>query len=121
MFADLLKAIQNYETIIIHRHSRPDGDALGSQIGLKYLIQNNFPEKTIYIVGDGPGYLGFMDGAVMDVIPDSAYNDALAIILDTSSAQLISDDRFTKAAMTARMDHHIFQGKIAQVEVCDST
>ena len=121
MFAELLKAIQNYETIIIHRHSRPDGDSLGSQIGLKYLIQNNFPEKTIYIVGDGPGYLGFMDGAVMDVIPDSAYNDALAIILDTSSAQMISDDRYTKAAMTARMDHHIFQGQIAQVEACDST
>ena len=121
MFKELLHVIQKYNTIIIHRHSRPDGDALGSQIGLKYLIQNNFPDKTVYIVGDGAGYLSFMDGAVMDEIPDSIYDDALAIILDTSSAQLISDDRYSKAAMTARMDHHIFQGKIAQVEACDSS
>ncbi len=121
MFKELLYVIQKFDTIIIHRHSRPDGDALGSQIGLKYLLQNNFPDKTVYIVGDGAGYLSFMDGAVMDEIPDSIYDDALAIILDTSSAQLISDDRYTKAAMTARMDHHIFQGKIAQVEACDSS
>ena len=121
MFADLLKAIQKHETIIIHRHSRPDGDALGSQIGMKYLIENNFPHKSVYIVGDGPGYLGFMDGAIMDEIPDGTYDGALAIILDTSSAHMISDERYTKATMTARMDHHIFQGKIAQVEACDST
>jgi len=121
MFKALLEAIQAYDTIIIHRHSRPDGDALGSQIGLKYLLQKNFPHKTVYIVGDGPGYLGFMDGAVMDDIPDSTYDHALAIILDTSSPQLISDERYTKAAMTARMDHHIFQGQIAQVEACDSS
>lgn len=121
MFKKLLQTIQSYDTIIIHRHNRPDGDALGSQIGLKYLLQTNFPHKTVYIVGDGPGYLGFMDGAVMDDIPDSTYDGALAIILDTSSPHLISDDRYTKAAMTARMDHHIFQGQIAEVEVCDST
>ena len=121
MFKELLHAIQDHETIIIHRHSRPDGDALGSQIGMKYLIQNTYPQKSVYIVGDGAGYLSFMEGAVMDEIPDSTYNGALAIILDTSSPQLISDDRYTKAAMTARMDHHIFQGQIAQVEACDST
>ena len=121
MFKELLQAIQAHDLIIIHRHSRPDGDALGSQIGLKHLIQNTFPGKMVYIVGDGAGYLSFMDGAIMDQIPDSTYDHALAIILDTSSAQLISDDRYTKAAMTARMDHHIYQGQIAQIEVCDSS
>ena len=121
MFKPLLQAIQAYDTIIIHRHSRPDGDALGSQIGLKHLIWHNFPEKTVYIVGDDPGYLSFMDGAVMDDIPDSAYENALAVILDTSSAALISDERYKLAPMTARMDHHIFQGKIADVEACDDS
>mgnify|MGYP002510213317 CR=1 FL=1 len=35
MFEAILREIQSYDTIILHRHSRPDGDALGSQFGLK--------------------------------------------------------------------------------------
>ncbi len=121
MYRALLQAIQSHQTIIIHRHSRPDGDALGSQIGLKHLILHNFPDKTVYTVGDMTGYLSFMQDSCMDTIPDSAYKGALAIILDTSSPQLISDDRYTLAAATARVDHHIFQGQIAEVELVDST
>ena len=121
MYHALLKLIQSYQTIIIHRHSRPDGDALGSQIGLKHLILHNFPQKTVYTVGDEAGYLSFMQDSCMDIIPDSTYNDALAIILDTSSPQLISDDRYTLAAATARIDHHIFQGEIAATELIDSS
>ena len=121
MFQDLLKVIQTYDTIIIHRHSRPDGDAVGSQIGLKHLILENFPGKTVYTVGDSAGYLSFMDDSQMDEIPDSTYEGALAIVLDTSSAQLISDDRWKLAAATARMDHHLFLGQIAEVEATDSS
>ena len=45
MFNKVLKAIREHETIIIHRHSRPDGDALGSQIGLKEAIKATYPRK----------------------------------------------------------------------------
>ena len=121
MFQNMLNTIQKYTTIIIHRHSRPDGDALGSQIGLKYLLQENFPEKTVCMVGDGAGYLSFMDGAVMDTVPDSAYEGALAILLDSSSPQLISDDRWKTAAATARFDHHMYQGKFTDIEIADNS
>ncbi len=30
----ILEAIQKYQTIIIHRHQRPDPDAIGSNWGL---------------------------------------------------------------------------------------
>ena len=121
MFQEVLQAVKAYDTIIIHRHNRPDGDALGSQIGLKHLLLENFPHKQIYIVGDDPGFFGFMEGAVMDEIPDDTYNGALAIILDSASTHLISDDRYTLAEKTVRLDHHIFCGKIADVEVIDTS
>ena len=121
MFQEVLQAVKAYDTIIIHRHNRPDGDALGSQIGLKHLLLENFPHKQIYIVGDAPGFFGFMEGAVMDEIPDDTYNGALAIILDSASTHLISDDRYTLAEKTVRLDHHIFCGKIADVEVIDTS
>ena len=49
---EILKKIKEYQKIIIHRHSNPDLDALGSQIGLKEALKLNFPEKEIYAVGD---------------------------------------------------------------------
>ena len=121
MFEAILREIQNHDTIIIHRHYRPDGDALGSQFGLKYILEANFPHKTVYAVGDDPGNYRFIGSGILDEIPDSAYEGALAIILDSGAASLISDDRYRLAATTARIDHHIFTGKIADVEVIDST
>lgn len=121
MFEGILQAIGNHDTIIIHRHNRPDGDALGSQIGLKHLILDNFPNKTVYAVGDDPRFFSFMTDSVMDTIEDAAYEKALAIILDSASRPLISDDRYTLAAKTARIDHHIFCEKIADVEVVDTS
>ena len=120
MFEQVLEKIKAYPTIIIHRHTNPDGDALGSQIGLKHIIQANFSEKTVYTVGDEAGRYAFMADSVMDEIADEVYEDALAIILDTSARKLISDDRYEKAAMTVRMDHHLFCEKIADIEVVDS-
>lgn len=121
MFEAILKEINAYDTIILHRHSRPDGDAMGSQIGMKHLLTENFPAKKVYTVGDDAGYLHFMEDSVMDELPDEAYNGALAIILDCGSAHLVSDDRWKTAARTVRFDHHIFSGKFADVEAVDSS
>ena len=62
MFQKALELIKKYDVIVIHRHTNPDGDALGSQIGLKALIQENFPDKTVYIVGDETKRYAFMEG-----------------------------------------------------------
>ncbi len=121
MFEPIIKLIQKYDTIIIHRHTNPDGDALGSQIGLKHIIKDSFPEKTVYVVGDASRRYGFMEDSVMDEISDEVYNGALAIILDTSAKALICDDRYTLAEATARIDHHLFCEEIAQIEVTDSS
>ena len=121
MFELIRDAIAAHQTIILHRHTNPDGDALGSQIGLKHLILANYPDKTVYMVGDGAGRYGFMEDSIMDEIPDSAYQGALAIVLDTSAKSLISDTRYTLAAQTARIDHHIFVEKIADIEATDDT
>ena len=121
MFEQFLDLIKEFDTIIIHRHHHPDGDAMGSQIGMKHIIKENFPEKTVYTVGDEPKHFGFMADSVMDDIPDSTYDGALAIILDTATPHLISDDRYRLAAKTVRFDHHIFCDKIADEEVVDTT
>ena len=121
MFEEVLRLIEAYDTIIIHRHNRPDGDALGSQIGLKHIILENYPHKTVYTVGDEARFFGFMEDSVMDSIPDSAFSGALSIILDSGSSHLISDSRYPLAEKTARIDHHFFCEKIADTEVIDTS
>ena len=121
MFEQVLAQIRAYDTIIIHRHNRPDGDAIGSQIGLKHIILENFPGKTVYMVGDEAKRFAFLADSGMDTVPDEEYRGALAIILDTSAKALISDDRYTLAEKTVRIDHHIFCEQVADIEVTDTS
>ena len=121
MFESIRSLIEQYDTIILHRHTKPDGDAIGSQIGLKHLILDNFPGKRVFAVGDGAGRYAFMEDSTPDEVADEVYNGALAIVLDTSARALISDTRYILAAMTARIDHHIFCEQIAAEEVTDTS
>jgi len=121
MYHQILEQIKKHNRIILHRHNKPDGDALGSQIGLKHILKTNFPDKEIYVVGDAAGHYSFMDDVQMDEIPDEVYAGSLAIILDCGGRHLISDSRFETAATTVRFDHHIFAEKIADYEVVDTS
>ena len=121
MFEAVLQEIKNADRIIIHRHSKPDGDALGSQIGLKHLILENFPGKEVYMVGDPAGRYAFMKDSVMDEIPDSLYEGSLAVILDLAARHLVSDDRYSLAKRTVRIDHHIYCETFTDVEVVDTS
>lgn len=100
----LFQKIEEYDTIIIHRHSRPDGDALGSQLGLKAALELNFPNKHIYAVGDTTKKYAFI--GEMDEIDDEKYNGALAIICDVAVEAMVSDNRYKLAKEVFVIDHH---------------
>ncbi|MGZ9835811.1 DHH family phosphoesterase [Streptococcus sp. V940] len=100
----ILEKIKEYDTIIIHRHMKPDPDALGSQVGLKALLTHHFPEKTIKVVGYNEPTLTWM--AEMDTVQDSDYHGALAIICDTANRPRIDDKRYEQADFTIKIDHH---------------
>ena len=117
MFDKILALIEQYDRIIIHRHKNPDGDALGSQLGLFHIIKDSYPNKEVYVVGDMTPRYSFMLTRPMDEISDELYEGALAIVLDTSAKSLISDERYTRAEATARMDHHLFVEKICDEEL----
>ena len=103
MYKKILNAIKEFDTIIVSRHSRPDLDALGSQLGLKQLLIDNFPEKIIYAVGDmaKPCFLGSMDE-----IDDSVYENALVIYTDVSVDNMIAKIPYQKAKKVICIDHH---------------
>ncbi|MGI6782465.1 MAG: DHH family phosphoesterase [Acholeplasmataceae bacterium] len=111
------KKIEQYNTIIIHRHTRPDLDALGSQLGLKEAILATYPHKNVYVVGDENNLSRV---GVMDQIDDSKYHGALVFIVDVAITKLIADDRYHLASEIIIIDHHTnptdIDGAIAYID-----
>ena len=121
MYEEALELIKQYDRIVVHRHTRPDGDAIGAQTGLCALIRDNFPEKKVSAVGDAPGRYGFVPGSAPETLSDEDFGGALSIILDCSASSLVSDGRYALAARTLRMDHHLFCEKLCDVEIVDTS
>lgn len=101
---DIIQTIKEYETIIIHRHVRPDPDALGSQAGLKEMIRQSFPSKNVYAVGENDPSLTFL--TQMDQIDNGLYENALVIVCDTANIARICDDRHQLGKKLIKIDHH---------------
>jgi len=111
--------IEAADMIIIHRHERPDPDALGSQFGLQLTLQHQFPEKTVLSAGEMAASLSFM--GELDQIDDVLYKKALVVILDTANQARIDG----KVAMTGKdvikIDHHPDEDPYAPVQLVDTT
>ena len=82
--------IKQAKTIIIHRHQRPDPDAIGSQLGLAAIIKASFPAKRV--LTPGKQYHGFDWLGQMDEVTEADYQDALVLILDTANQPRIDGE-----------------------------
>ncbi len=100
----IIDTIKAYDTIIIHRHVRPDPDALGSQGGLKEIIKETYPDKKVYAVGEEDPAFTFL--IRMDEIEDKVYENALVIVCDTANTGRISDNRYQLGERLIKIDHH---------------
>jgi bifunctional oligoribonuclease and PAP phosphatase NrnA len=100
----ILKTIMSYDTIIIHRHIRPDPDAYGSQGGLAEVLKASFPEKSIYTVGKEEEGLNFLRR--LDQISDDTYKGSLVIVCDTANQERIDDRRYNLGDKLIKIDHH---------------
>lgn len=114
---DILKKIKQYNTIIIHGHQHPDGDCLGSQLGLKDIIKSTYPKKEVYVVGETSDYVSFIGN--VDEVSDDKFNGALSIIVDLANSERASDDRYKLADCTCRIDHHVKVEEFADLEYID--
>jgi phosphoesterase RecJ-like protein len=103
----ILDKIKEYDKILIFRHFRPDGDAVGSTKGLAAILRLTYPEKKIYLQNaDFSNYLAFL-GKEDDILPDEEYKDALALVLDTATHDRISNKKYSLCKEIIKFDHHI--------------
>lgn len=115
----ILEAIEKFETIIIHRHVRPDPDAYGSQCGLAEIIKVSYPEKKVFVVGKEDESLHYMKR--LDTISDDVYQGALVIVCDTANIERICDQRYKLGEMLIKIDHHPNDDKYGDLMWVDTT
>lgn len=103
----ILDKIKEYNRILIFRHFRPDGDAVGATKGLQEILKLSFPEKEVYLVNeDTSAYLEFL-GPEDSPIPDEWFADSLGIVLDTATQARISSPKYAQCKELIKIDHHI--------------
>ncbi len=105
MKKEILKKIEEFDTIVIARHIGADPDALGSSLGLKDLILDNYPKKKVYTIGVYASKFKFM--GKLDNIDNLDVSNALLFVLDTPN--LIRIDGITNInefKYVIKIDHH---------------
>ncbi|WP_369016462.1 bifunctional oligoribonuclease/PAP phosphatase NrnA [Metamycoplasma hominis] len=108
IFKKIEERIKAHKNIVIYHHIRPDGDCLGSQFGMKNLIKVNFPDKTVYTIGDSKGIYSFLEFK-MDKLPLKKLDDSLAIIVDANFKERLECREYLDNNCfdeVIRIDHH---------------
>lgn len=114
----ILSEIKKANTVIIHRHEKPDPDALGAQGGLAELIRQSFPEVEVFTAGEDNRTLEFL--TTMDPPAVSDYEDALIIIVDTANTPRIDGkDALAHGNKTIKIDHHPDEDRYGDIQWVD--
>lgn len=102
--------LQNASTIGISGHVRPDGDCVGSTLGLYLYIKDNYPQKDVCVyLEEIPEVFSFLSGAslIRHEVEEGKKFD-LYFAVDCGDTQRLGDfaQYFLSAKKTACIDHH---------------
>ena len=112
----IYKKIKKAETIIIARHVGPDPDALGSTLGLKQIINDNFPNKKVYVIGSPAAKFKYI--GELDKLPEDIEN-TLLIVTDTPDHRRVDGIDPRRIKNSIKIDHHPYVETMCSLEWID--
>lgn len=103
---EILKEIKNSEKIVILTHESPDGDAVGSSLAMKLILEKL--EKTAdVIIPEYSRLFNFLPSAEDIMIDSEIKNYDLAISVDCATLKrMAKKEYFENAKSTIVIDHH---------------
>ncbi len=106
---NLISLCQNAEKIGISGHIRPDGDCVGSTMGLWQFLSKRFPEKKVEVRLEKPAELyDFIPGVSEIVDNDEDVTYDVFFVVDSVPERIGDAEKFYKAARKkVNIDHHI--------------
>ena len=103
----ILDKIREYDRIIIFRHQRPDGDAVGATKGLREILRLTYPETEVVVLNDDQSDRVAFLGGEDEPREDEFYKSALGIVIDTAILDRIANPKYTLCRELIKIDHHI--------------
>lgn len=109
----LLQKIEESKNIIISSHINPDGDAIGSGLGLYLALTKKYPDKSIrYILEDKVPYnYSFLKGTEkiekFDELKDEPKADLFVVVDSAVFKRIGKVAELKKDAFLVNIDHHI--------------
>lgn len=103
--------LEQVDTMAIAGHIRPDGDCIGSCMGLYNYIKENFPKITVHVYLEPPGQVFSYIPRIEEVrtVCDLGIEYDLMAVLDCSTQQRLGvvTECFARAKKTVCIDHHV--------------
>ncbi|MGN9018750.1 DHH family phosphoesterase [Lachnospiraceae bacterium HCP1S3_C3] len=118
--AKLDDVLKGKSSVAVSGHIRPDGDCIGSCLGVYNYIKNNYPSVDVDVYlqsfSDKFNFIRYSD-EVKHEKTDKIYD--LFIMLDSSSLDRLGEftDMFNNAKETICIDHHISNEKYAMENI----
>lgn len=112
MYNELIKKIEEFDTIVIARHIGVDPDALCSQLALRESIKLTFPNKKVLAVGTGSQK--FLSIGKLDRL--EKVENALLIVCDTPDLKRVDSVNVSDYPFSIKIDHHPFMEKFCDIE-----
>ena len=107
----LIEAIRNAGSIAIGGHVRPDGDCVGSCLGLYSYAKEQFPDKQIHVylesIPEPFQFLERADEIRHEIKDDLSYDLFIALDCGDKGRLGFSAPLFEAAKMTICVDHHV--------------
>jgi len=129
-YQDAYNALDRSETVFITAHVGPDGDTLGSMLGLKHSLAYLFPNiKRVdcLIAGRMPDVFHFMPGIdeviSIDKTPEKVLDRYdLAISVDCGALSRLGPAArlFETATDTLNIDHHVSNDAFAHINIIET-
>ena len=118
----LLEAIRDSERIAIAGHIRPDGDCVGSALGLRQYIAENYPGKeiTVFLEEVNPKFRFLSGISEIHSEPDGENYD-LMIAVDCSDPERLGkfEPIFRSSGTKAVIDHHISNHGFGDIRIIE--
>ena len=103
---EILKQIQKAEKIVILTHESPDGDAIGSSLGM-HMALKSIGKSSDVILKEFPRTFDFLPGAKEVKEESDIKNYDLAISVDCADLKrVMANEYFENAKKTIVIDHH---------------
>ena len=101
-------ALQDAKTLVITAHVNPDGDAIGSSLGLMHLLLSLGKDVTVLLDDDIPAGFSVLPG--YDVLRRPVEGEAIAcdlfVVLDTMTDRIGKTAASVHAPRVLNIDHH---------------